>query len=214
MAPEYRLSEEALRKRALLAATISSATAVAPAVFVLLALARLLVAPAGWLVGAAGAVVLLAAIRAGYTLSRMKRHLRAFTVRLEDMTLVVRTFRGLYELPPTAITALREVPGVLGGLELDLAPGWDGRRDSPEVVDIPRGGEGFGDLRAGLERMRPLEPPRHLSRVVRALLVVFVVVALFFLPFVLDAARGTSRLFAIAIVLAFWVVMRMVLRRR
>ena len=109
---------------------------------------------------------------------------------------------------------MREIPGALGGLRVELADGWDGREDSPAYVDVPRGGDGFGELRAGLERWRPIDPPKRIATALRVAIGVAVVLVLFFVPFFLDDVFGRSKPAAVLAVVVLWVVARFVLARR
>ena len=210
----YRLADSAIARRALFGALAETVSATAPPLFVLLVLGRLAVAPLQYLAAGAALLVVLALARAWTTQKRLKRHLKQFVVEVGPLDVVIGTLRGEHRVPRPAIERIREIPGVLGGLRLDLAQGWDGKDDSPEIVDVPRGGEGFSDLRAALEDIRPLEAPKRGRRELRIVLFVVVIVSIFFVPFILDMIGGQSRLIALAVVLAVWVGMRILLRPR
>lgn len=210
----YRLADSAIARRALFGAVAETVSATAPPLFVLLVLGRLAVAPPQYLAAGGALLVVLALARAWTTQKRLKRHLEQFVVEVGPLDVVIGTLRGEHRVPRPAIERIREIPGVLGGLRLDLAQGWDGKDDSPEIVDVPRGGDGFSDLRAALEDIRPLEASKRGRRELRIVLFVVVIVSIFFVPFILDMIGGQSRLIALAVVLAVWVGMRILLRPR
>jgi hypothetical protein len=210
----YRLADAAIARRALVGALAETVSATAPPLFVLLVLARLAVAPPQYLAAGAALLVVLAVARAWTSQKRLRRHLKQFVVEVGPLDVVINTLRGEHRIPRPAIERIREVPGVLGGLRLDLAAGWDGKDDSPELVDVPRGGQGFAELRAALEDVRPLESPKRGRRQLRLVLFVVVVASIFFVPFALDMIGGQSRLIALAVVLGVWVGMRLLLRPR
>ena len=210
----YRLADAAIARRALVGALAETISATAPPLFVLLVLARLAVAPPQYLAAGGALLVVLALARAWTSQKRLRRHLKHFVVEVGPLDVVIGTLGGEHRVPRPAIERIREIPGVLGGLRLDLAQGWDGKDDSPEVVDVPRGGQGFAELRAALEDVRPLEPSKRGRRELRIALFVVVVVSIFFVPFVLDMIGGQSRLVALAVVLGVWVGMRLLLRPR
>jgi hypothetical protein len=210
----YRLADAAIARRALFGALAETVSATAPPLFVLLVLGRLAVAPPQYLAAGAALLVVLAVARAWTTRQRLKRHLKQFVVEVGPLDVVIGTLRGEHRIPRPAIERIREIPGVLGGLRLDLMEGWDGKDDSPELVDVPRGGEGFAELRSALEEVRPLEAPKRGRRQLRIAVFVVVIVSIFFVPFALDLIGGQSRLIALAVVLAVWVGMRVLLRPR
>ena len=210
----YRLADAAIARRALFGALAETVSATAPPLFVLLVLGRLAVAPPQYLAAGAALLVVLALARAWTTRQRLKRHLKQFVVEVGPLDVVIGTLRGEHRIPRPAIERIREIPGLLGGLRLDSMEGWDGKDDSPELVDVPRGGEGFAELRAALEEVRPLEAPKRGRRQLRIAVFVVVIVSIFFVPFALDLIGGQSRLIALAVVLAVWVGMRVLLRPR
>ena len=210
----YRLAEVAIARRALFGAVAETVSATAPPLFVLLVLSRLAVAPPKYLAAGGVLLLLLALARVWTTQRRLKRHLKQFVVEVGPLDVVIGTLRGEHRVPRPAIERIREIPGVLGGLRLEFTEGWDGKDDSPELVDVPRGGQGFADLRAALEDVRPLEPPKRGRRALRIAIFAAVVVSIFFVPFALDLIGGQSRLIALVVVLAVWVAMRIFLRPR
>lgn len=210
----YRLAAPAIARRALFGTLAETVSATAPPLFVLLVLGRLDVAPPRYLAAGAVLLVVLAIARGWTTQKRLTRHLKHFAVEVGPLDVVIGTLRGEHRVPRPAIERIREIPGVLGGLRLDLAEGWDGKDDSPELVDVPRGGQGFAELRTALEDIRPLEAPKRGRRELRIAVFVLVVASIFFVPFALDMIGGQSRLIALAVVLAVWVGMRLLLRPR
>ena len=79
--------------------------------------------------------------------------------------------------------------------------------------DLPRGGAGFGELRARVAaRVKLTQAPRR-ARYARVALGVAIVLAMFFVPFAMDDLVGRSRIAALAIVAAAWIAL-LVIRRR
>jgi hypothetical protein len=214
MSVHYALDRDAIARRALGSAIAETVSAVAPPLFVMVVLARLNVAPTKFFVLGGALLALLGAARAFTTWQRLKVHLARFAVDVEDDDVVITTLRGEHKVPHPSVERVREIPGLLGGLRIELAPGWDGKDDSPEIVDVPRGGEGFAELRAALGEIRALEAPRRVQRYLRVGLIVCVTLGVFFVPFFLDLLGSQSRIVALAVVLALWVAMRVLYRPR
>ncbi len=214
MAVHYELGEHAVARRALTSALAETVSATAPPLFVLFVLARLGVAPMKYLAVGAGLLAVLALARTFTARQRLRRHLTRFSIDVDETDVVIKTVRGEFKVPRPAVERVREIQGFLGGLRIELAEGWDGKDESPEVVDVPRGGKHFAELRTALEEIRPLEPPRRMQRILRVWLIVFVVAAVFFVPFFLDLLGNGSRLAALGAVLAVWVALRILLRPR
>jgi len=213
---EYRLSPDAVLSRARASAALATASSIAPAVFTVLALYKMDLVPKAYLAIVLGLLTLLAAARIAFGYTQLKKHLAAFVVRLTDDpddVLMIDTRRGRFDIPRPSITRVREIDGALVGLRVELKKGWDGDTDSPELVDIPRGGMGFGELRASLDRIKPVERPRKNSRIARIAVAVLVVAGIFFLPFFLDDLFGRSKMLAVGLVLVVWVGLRVVVRR-
>jgi hypothetical protein len=210
----YRLDGDAAGARARWSALAATFGAMAPALFTAVTFGKLGLVRGVYLGIVLALLLLLALVRivAGYR--RLRRHLEAFCVRERDGGgLSVTTRLGQYEIAGESITRVRELGGVLGGLRVELAPGWDGSRDSPETIDIPRGGSAYAQLRTSLARAHPVEPPRKRSRAARVALSVAVIAGIFFLPFFLDAIFGKSKVVAVALVLVVWAGLRLMLRR-
>lgn len=211
----YALAPEAVRRRALVTAAMTTSASIAP-VGVAIVLFVELGAPIGGraLVLAGAAALALGIARLLLVRRQVAAHLSALQVTQEEDVLVVRTRSGVHRIPRASIERVRDIPGALGGLRVELADGWDGGEDSPAYVDVPRGGEGWAELRAGLDRWRAIEPPRRMAARVRVAVGVAVVLLLFFAPFFLDDVFGASKPGAIAAVIAVWVVLRLALSRR
>lgn len=213
---EYRLAPEAALSRARTSAALATFSALAPAVFTVLALYKLDLVPRVYLLVVLGLLTLLAGARIVFGYQQVLRHLSAFVVRASDDpedVVMIDTRRGRFDVPKKAILRVREIAGTLGGLRVDLEPEWDGEKDSPEVVDIPRGGAAFGELRGVFETIKPVELPKKRSRVVRVVLGVAIIFGIFFLPFFIDDVFGKSKLLAVALVLVVWIGLRFVVRR-
>jgi len=213
---EYRLTPQASLSRARLSAAIATFGALAPAVFTVLALYKLDLVPRLYLFVVLGLLTLLAGARTVFGYKQMLRHLEAFVVHVsldsEDVVMI-QTRRGRFDVPRTAIKRVREIAGMLGGLRVDLEPEWDGDKDAPELVDIPRGGATFGDLRSAFGTIMPVEQPKRRSGVARIVLGALVVLGIFFLPFFLEDVFGKSKLLAVGLVLVVWIGLRFLVRR-
>ncbi len=199
-----RLGERAARKRARLSALIGAASTLAPALLVVVLLEKLEYAPARAALACAALLVLLAMARAIAGSRRIERHLRAFEITVDEGELRVRTLPRVQQIPRAAVEKVTEVDGMLGGLRVDT----DGER-----LDIPRGGERFGEMRAALELWCKVERAPRRRRMARAGLIVLFVLGIFFLPFFLDDLVGRSRAAAMALVGALWFVMLLARRR-
>lgn len=213
---EYRLSAEAALTRARWSAALATFSALAPAVFTVLALYKLDLVPRTYLLVVLGLLALLAAARVIVGYKQLVRHLSAFGVRMTDDpedVVMIDTRSGRFDVPRGAIVRVREIAGMLGGLRVELAPGWDGDKDSPELVDVPRGGATFAALREALGTIKPIESARRRSRIVRIVLGAAVVLSIFFLPFFIDDIFGKSKLLAVALVLVVWIGLRFLVRR-
>ena len=220
---QYRLGDAAAQSRARVAAALETTTTLAPLALVLVLLQRLGYAGAPFVLVSA-ALAGLSALRGVLAYRRLVRRLRHFEVTVSEDALTVETRTARFTAPRARIARIVELPGRFGGLRLiiskltispkdaDVQPNRD---EVPERVDIPRGGERFGDVRAALEGWCAITRARRLGRVVWVAIVGLVVGGVFFLPFFFEAAlAGRSRLVAIALVLGLWFVLRFVIRRR
>lgn len=211
----YRLSEDVARARARRTAVAVALASVSPLVVAVVAMRQLrLVKPEALLAVAAAAAVLVG-VRAWLGYRRIHRHLSAFTVEVDQGELVVHTHAsGTRHVPRNLVERIAEIDGELGGLRLDLAEGWDGGKGEAAYLDIPRGGDGFGDLREALSDWREIERPARRSRVLRWVIPAVVVVGLFFLPFVVDDLVRRSPLVAFGLVLVAYVAVRQAVSAR
>lgn len=208
----YRLPPEAARRRALMATAVRGATSLAPLLLAIVLLRRLGWAPtaAFWIVVAALAV--LVGVRALVGYAATQRRLAALLVTLDDDAIRIDGVRDGWSIARAEVARMLDVEGPLGGLRVESRP--DGRSGVVYVVDVPRGGEGWGDVRAGLERWGQLERRGRRGPAVRLAMGVLVVAAIFFLPFLLDDFVARSKLLAAGLVAATWLAMRAALRGR
>lgn len=187
---------------------------VGPAIFGLVLLLRTGAALDRTLVwGVCGAIAVLGTVRSVIAFRRTRAELSALKIEMENDVALVRTRRKTHRVPREAVESITEIPGWLGGLRVNLAEGWDGSRGSPAYLDVPRGGEGFGELRAALEKWKTVELPKRRGRIARIAIGLGIVLGLFFVPF-LVADVGQSPILAAALVLAAFVAMRIALSRR
>ena len=211
---DYRLKHDEAVLRARRSALASTFGALAPAGVAVAMVGRLDLTPRTYTGVAVGLLVLLAVGRCAAAYRQILRHLEAFSVAvLATDAIAITTRLRSYPLDPSSIVRVIERGGALGGLQLVLAAGWDGSEDSPESVDIPAGGVAYGELRAAIEAIRPIERPRKRTRVVRVAIAVGVVVGIFFLPFVPLDGFGGSKLVPLALALLAWTLARTILRR-
>jgi hypothetical protein len=208
----YRLGAPAAKRRAAAASAIGAATAVAPVVLGFELLPRLGWSPTGmfWLVAAAIGALIVVRTVSQYTTAR--RRLSALEVTLDDEGIATATPSDALTVARSRVARIVEVQGALGGLRVESEP--DPRTGVVLVASVPRGGEHFGDVRAALERWRPIERRPRLGIGVRVLSGAAVVAAVFFLPFLLDDFVGRSRAVAGVLVLLAWAVARWTMRGR
>lgn len=209
----YALGVKLARRRALAGSLVSGVAAIGPVVLGLVLLVRTGAAiDAPIFVAVVAALCVLALARVLVAFGRMRRELESLEVDLRDDGLEVKTRRNKHHVPRASIERIVEYPGSLGGLRLELAPRWDGTDSAAAYLDVPRGGEGFGELRAALASWRPVEAPRRRGRLARVVIGALVVLGLFFVPFVVDDLKR-SPMVAGVVVLGGWLAMRWVLRR-
>jgi hypothetical protein len=205
----YTLPDEAARARGRATAAFSAVATAMPPILALVLLAQAELAPVRVLVPIAVLVAGLGAARAfaGYRI--VTRRLRALEVRVHGDALEVRTVRVALTVRPRDIVRIVEIHGALGGLRLELRDA----EDLPARIDVPRGGTGYGDLRARLATFSPIEHPPPRRRMTRIALGAAVVLAIFFVPFFVDDVVMRSRVAACVVVLALWVAARAALGR-
>jgi hypothetical protein len=211
----YELDHDEALKRARGMTAVSAGVALSPVALVMLLLTKMDFRFDGTTLALVGAITALVVLRSVALHSRRVSLLRALVITLDDDAIIVKARRETeLILPREDVVRIQEMEGALGGLRVHLLP----RGDAPTVLDIPRGGKHFGDLRAELETWRPLERSARRSRWMRAGYVVAVVAGIFFIPFLLDDILGLSRVsarfFASALVMTVWFAARAITRRR
>ncbi len=142
--------------------------------------------------------------RVGY--GALRRRLLALVVIVRDDAIAVEAARESLQIQRSRVARVVEIGGILGGLRVESKP--DPLSEAVTVLSVPRGGEAFSDVRASLERWRPLERRARQRPVVRLALGAIVVAAISFVPFLLDDFVGRSNVAAAALVLATWIVLR------
>lgn len=216
---EYRLGDAAARTRARSTALLAAASALAPLALVVVLLQRLGYASGAVLIALVSAIVVLAAARSALTYRKLSRYLAGLSLVSRDDTLVVDTPDARLTIPRASVKRIIELAGALGGLRLELVDGEgageaDDDEKMPSRIDVPRGGERFGELRELLESWCAVERAPRRSRLVWMGVAIVIVGALFFLPFALEDFFAKSRVAAIALVLGTWGAMRFIMRRR
>jgi hypothetical protein len=208
----YQLGDAAVDRRASAAAIVGGVTALAPILLTIELLPRVGVVPPAvlWPVGAA--IVALIVTRTLVHRASLRRRLAGMRITIDDDAIATETARDSLTIPRTMVARIVEIDGALGGVRVESVP--DPRSGDVLVASVPRGGEGFGDARAALERWRPIERRARPGVGVRLLFGVVVVAAVFFLPFVLDDLVARSRFIALGLVLVAWAVTRWTMRSR
>ncbi len=208
----YELGAAAARRRATAGSAIGAATALAPVVLALELVPRLGWSPTGMFWAVAAAIGALVVARTASQYSTTRRRLGALRVTLDEDAIVTATPSDTLTIPRARIARIVEIHGALGGLRVESEP--DPVRGVVLVASIPRGGDRFGDVRAGLERWRPIERRPRLGVGIRVLSGAGVVAAVFFLPFLLDDFVAQSKVVAAVLVLLAWAVARWTMRGR
>ncbi len=207
----YALSERAVNARARTSAVVGTAIAAAPLVMVVIVLRKLGYPLGGMAAAIASALGALLVVRGYAEYARVRSRLRLFHVDFGEAKLVVVGRSAKLALASTAIERVIAIDGPLGGLRVLVRGG--GGPDTPARVDIPKGGEGFVELRDRLASWAPIERAGRRSRATRIVLGVAVVVGIFFLPFVFDDFVARSKIAAFVVILGVWLAMRVVARR-
>jgi hypothetical protein len=207
----YELGDVAARGRARWTALLGTAAALGPVVLVVVLVQKLGYAAQPWAMAAIAALGALALARGAASYARLGRRLRAFRVAVDEDELTVRTVSAELRVRRDAIVRVTELEGALGGLRVMLRD--DGDDAIPERIDIPRGGASYGELRARLASWRPIERAPRRGFVARFAIGAAVVAGIFFLPFVFEDFVVRSKIVAIALVLALWLVARFMTRR-
>lgn len=203
----YVLAPPTVRARARVVAASGTAVAVAPAWLMVVLGWELGLVSRGIAIALAGAIAVLGVVRAILVHRRAKAKLGALAIEVEEEALTVHTTEGETRVPPRAITRVTEIEGAYGGLRVEVAG-----PSLPPRFEVPRGGDAFGELRAWLAARAPVVRAPRLGPAARVGLVVAIVVALFFVPFVVADARGSRLAVALVLVVA-WGAMRVLVRR-
>jgi hypothetical protein len=208
----YQLGASAATRRAAAGAVIRAATALAPVVLGLELLPRLGWTPTGTFWVVAVAVGALIVVRTLSQFATAKRRLSALVVTLEDDSITTETSSDRLTIGRADVARIIEIDGALGGVRVESGP--DPQSGVVLVVTVPRGGERFGDVRAALEQWRAIDRRPRVRARVRLVLAAGVVMAVFFLPFLLDDFVARSRVVAALLVIVAWAVTRWTMRAR
>jgi hypothetical protein len=203
----YVLAPRGVVARARALGVSGAAVAVAPAWLVVVLVAQLGLAPSVVTVGVAAAIGALGVARGIVSYVRAKKRLEALSIDADDEGLTLRGEHGETRIPRAAIVRAVEIEGLYGGLRLEL----DGE-PLPPRVEVPRGGDAFFDLRARVASWRPIARAPRRGRAARLGLVAAVVLALFFVPFVVADVRGSRVAVALVLVVS-WGALRAALSR-
>jgi hypothetical protein len=207
----YRLGDAEAKRRARWGLVVGASSSLAPIALAIVLLHRLGWAPTTgfWVVVACLVALVVTRASAGYSSARRK--LRALVVTLSENDIHVASTRDGYAILRARVARIVEIDGSLGGLRVESYP------DARGVVfeaRVPRGGEGYAEVRARLESWRTIERRGRRAPRVRVALGALVVAGIFFVPFLLDDFVAHSKLVAAGLVTAMWLVMRVVTRGR
>jgi hypothetical protein len=208
----YRLPASEANKRAVATSLVRAASQLMPLMLAVVLLNRLGLAPTAAFWAVVGAIVALVGVRAFVGWAASRRMLERLVVTLSDEDIRVEGVRDGWTIPRSRVARMFEVAGALGGLRVESLP--DPRSGIVFVADFPRGGAGFADARARLETWGTVVRRGRRGPAVRVAIGVLVVVAIFFVPFLLEDVVARSRWIAAALVAGMWLVMRAALRVR
>jgi hypothetical protein len=208
---EYRLGDLAASRRARVVAVLGAAASLAPVVLAVVMLRRLGWGPNAAFWAVAAALTVLVAVRAVVSFGAMRRNLRGLTVAVSDEGVRATMPRDVCTIPRARVARIVEIEGALGGLRVESSGDGAG---AGSTVYVPRGGANFGQVRARLELWRAIERRGRRGPAARFILGAAIVVAFFFVPFVLDDLVARSKVFSAALVVGMWVAMRAALRTR
>jgi hypothetical protein len=206
----YSLGRVDASRRAAVVTAVSAATALAPFVLACELLVRLRWSPPPVFSAVAVAIGVLVVARAAVQFGQARRRLGALRITLDDEAIAAHSARGVVRILRTNVASIVDVEGPLGGLRVASRPDARGTL----VVSVPRGGEGFGDVRAELERWIAVERRGRRGPVVRVAIGLGVVAAVFFLPFVFEDVVARSQMVSGLLVAFTWIAMRWALRSR
>lgn len=196
---QYRLDDRAARSRARVVAAVGTAQALSPAMLVVVLVHRLGYLTSTLALVGGGALVLLAVARGVAEYARVVRRLVRFAVTADDTGLHVVSGAADLVVAWEEVTAAREIGGALGGVRVETND--EGR------IDVPRGGEGFGELRSEIAAHVPLGRARRRGLVARVVLGAAVILGMFFVPFAVDDLAGRSRVAAVLTVAVVWAIL-------
>jgi hypothetical protein len=208
----YELGEAASKSRARAVAAVWAGASLAPLVLAVELLTRngWHLPVTFWAVGAALAALVV--VRAFVQYGASQRRLRSLRVLVDEDSITTSTRRESHVIRRADVGRIVEIDGPLGGLRVEP------RRDPVGGVGpsatVPRGGPGFGELRAALERWRPIDRRGRRGPAMRIGIVVAVVGGVFFLPFFLDDVVLRSHWLAPLSVVMVWAAMRWAMRAR
>ena len=208
----YRLGDAEATRRARWASVVRALSALAPIALAIVLLHRLGWAPTPAFRAIAAVLVALVATRAALGYSRTLRRLRTLVVTVNDEDIHVENASDGYSILRQRVARIVEVGGSLGGLRVESMP--DGRSGVVFEAHVPRGGEGYADVRGRLEGWRAIERRGRRGPAMRVGVGVAVVGAIFFVPFLLEDFVARSKLVAAALVAGMWLVTRVVTRGR
>ena len=208
----YRLPATEANKRAVATALVRAASQLMPLVLAVVLLRRLGWAPTAAFWAVVAAVVVLVTVRAVVGWSAARRMLGKLVVTVSDDEVRVDGVREGWTIPRARVAHMLEIAGALGGLRVESLP--DPRSGVVFVADFPRGGAGFAEVRARLQTWGTVARRGRRGPAVRVVIGVLVVVAIFFVPFLLEDVVARSRWIAAALVAGMWLVMRAALRLR
>jgi len=208
----YRLPASEANKRAVATSLVRAASQLMPLVLAVVLLRRLGWVPTAGFWAVVGAIVVLVAVRAFVGWAGARRTLAKLVVTLSDEDVRVEGVRDGWTIPRSRVARMFEVAGALGGLRVESLP--DPRSGVVFVADFPRGGAGFADARARLETWGTVVRRGRRGPAVRVAIGALVVVAVFFVPFLLEDVVARSKWIAAALVAAMWLVLRAALRVR
>jgi hypothetical protein len=209
---EYRLPPDAVKRRVLAAAGVRAMTSLMPVALAIVLLRRLGWAPTGTFWAVVAALVALVVARGLVGHATALRKLSAMVVRVDEDAIALEGPRDGWSVPRERVARIVEVDGALGGLRVESEP--DAQSGVVYVVDVPRGGPGWGDVRAAIIPWKPIERHGRRGPAMRLAMGAIVVAAIFFLPFVLDDFVARSKIVAAGLVAAAWIVVRVALRAR
>jgi hypothetical protein len=206
-----RLGDAAATRRARMTVAVGVVMSLAPVILAVVLLTKLAPQPttAFWLVAAALGLLLVA--RALIAYGATHRRLRALTVTVCEDQIRFEAARDTCTIGRERVRRIVEVDGALGGIRVESQPDPDSGVVS--IVQVPRGGEAFGDVRDRLERWVPIERRGRRGPAVRFGVGAVVVIGIFFVPFLFDDFVARSKLVAAGLIAGMWIAMRAVLKR-